>query len=255
MNPRPLSDKIVVVTGGSRGIGRGIVRASVKAGAKVVFCARSLGPESTAVVREAEELGGPGCATAVAADVSREPDVEKLFDVAVDRYDHVDVLVNNAGINRDDLLVRMPVDVFDEVMATNLTGAFLASRRAVQEFLGQGDGGRIVSITSMSQYGGRSQSAYAASKGGLLGLTRSIAKEYGHKRIFANLVAGGYVETDLSSKLPEVARKYLVDVSPLRRSGSPDEIASVVVFMCSADASFINGEIVHATGGLWDVPQ
>lgn len=254
MSDGELAGKIVVVTGGSRGIGRAIVLESVARGARVVFCARVLGPETDDVVREAEAVGGPGAAFAVAADVSREADVEALFDATVARHDRVDVLVNNAGINRDDLLVRLSTEVFDEVIATNLTSAFLASRRAVQEFLAQGDGGRIVSISSLSQNGATSQSAYAASKGGLRGLTRTLAKEYGHKGIFANLVAVGYVETELSKRMPETIRRHLIETSPLRRCGLAEEIAQVVLYLASGRASYTNGDTVHASGGLWDVP-
>lgn len=246
--------QVVLVTGGSRGIGRAIVLAAAAAGAKVAFCARTLGPGTDEVVLAAEQLAGTGNVLAVAADVSSEEDVEAFFDAVIDRFDQVDVVVNNAGINRDALLVQASVEDFDDVMATNLTGPFLICRRAVEEFMAQGGGGRIVSISSMSAHGARSQSVYAASKGGLLGLTRTIAKEYGHKGVVANLVTVGFVETDLTSDIDPSVRQQVITATPLRRTGRPADIASVVLFLASARASYLNGEVVNATGGLLEVP-
>ena len=252
--PTELRDKVVLVTGGSRGIGRSIVLAAAAAGARVAFCARKLGPGTDDVVRAAEALCGQGNALAVAADVAREPDVEALYDAVLDRFDQVDVVVNNAGINRDALLVQTATQDFDDVIATNLTGAFLMCRRAVQEFIAQGEGGRIVSISSMSEHGARSQAVYAASKGGLYGLTRTIAKEYGHKGVVANMVRVGYVDTDLTSDINEEIRQLVVGATPLRRTASPADIAAVVLFLASERAGYINGEVVNATGGLLEVP-
>ena len=253
MSGGALTDKVVVVTGGSRGIGRSIVLRAVAEGAKVVFCARTLGADSEDVARQAESIGGTGSAIATQADVSREADVEALFDLVIDRHDRVDVLVNNAGVNRDALLVHQSTEAFDEVIATNLTGAFLTSRRAVQEFLGQGEGGRIVAIGSVSAGGATSQSAYAASKGGLVGLTRTIAKEYGHKGIVANVVVAGFVETTLTAGVSDEGRRLLQESSALRRIGKAEEIAAVAVYLASSRASFINGEEVHASGGLREI--
>ncbi|MFC0109378.1 SDR family NAD(P)-dependent oxidoreductase [Kibdelosporangium aridum] len=248
-----MRDKVVVVTGGSRGIGRAVVLAAAAAGAQVAFCARKLGPATDEVITQVESLAGKDRGLAVAADVASESDVEDLFDAVVDRFDRVDVVVNNAGINRDALLVHTTTEAFDDVIATNLTGAFLICRRAVREFLVQGSGGRIVSISSLSQHGATSQAAYAASKGGLLGLTRTIAKEYGHKSIIANLVTVGYVETDLTQHFDEGLRRLLLEATPLRRNAKPEEIAAAVLFLASTRAGYINGEAVSATGGLAEV--
>ena len=249
-----LHDKVLVVTGGSRGIGRGIVLAAARRGARVAFCARSEGAGLAAVRDEAAAIAGEDRVLAVAADVTREADVEALFDATLDRFGRVDVAVNNAAINRDDLLVRLSVEAWDEVIATNLTGPFLVARRAINEFLAEGEGGRIVSIGSLSQNGATSQASYAASKGGLVGLTRTIAKEYGRRGIYANLVIAGFVQTEISDRMPDFAKQFLVDACPLRRMASADEIASVVLFLASDRASFINGEAIHASGGLVDIP-
>lgn len=251
---RTLDGKVVVVTGGSRGIGRAIVLGALARGARVAFCARTPGADADLVKAEAERRHGPGRAIAVAADVSREKDVEALFDATIEAFGRVDVAVNNAAVNRDDLLVHLTVESWDEVIATNLTGPFLVARRAVQELLAQGEGGRIVSLGSLSQMGATSQASYAASKGGLQGLTRTIAKEYGRRGIFANLVVAGYVETSITARLPEAARRFLVDSCPLRRKAAPEEIAAAVLHLASDRAGFVNGETIHATGGLVDVP-
>jgi 3-oxoacyl-[acyl-carrier protein] reductase len=242
-----LLTRVWVVTGGSRGIGRAIVLDAAARGDRVVFCARTLGPESDAVVAASD-----GRALAVAADVAREADVEALFDRALEAHERVDVVVANAGVNRDELLVHMSAEVFDEVIAVNLTGAFLVARRGVQEMLAQGEGGRLVFVSSLSQRGATSQTAYAASKGGLQGLARTIAKEYGGKGIAANLVAVGLVDTALSRGIPDGYRRFLLEQAPLRRAGTPEEVARVVAFL--ARAGYVNGETVHVSGGLEDVP-
>jgi 3-oxoacyl-[acyl-carrier protein] reductase len=249
-----LDGKVVVVTGGSRGIGRAIVLGALERGARVVFCCRALDAESAVTLREGLDLAGAGKVLAVAADVSREDDVDALFTRTLDAFGQVDVAINNAAISRDDLLVRLTVEAWDEVIATNLTGPFLVSQRAIQEFLGQGEGGRIVSVGSLSQNGATSQSSYSASKGGLQGLTRTIAKEYGRRGIHANLVVGGYVETRMSDRMPEFAKNFLVNACPQRRLGLGSEVADAVLFLASDRASFINGESLHATGGLVDIP-
>jgi len=238
-----LEGKVVVVTGGTRGIGRAVVDAALARGARVAMCGRG-----------APEEAGDERLLSVQADVASEPDVERLFDRVIERWDRVDVVVNNAGINRDELLVRTSAASFDEVIAINLTGAFLMCRRAVQEFLAQGEGGRIVSVGSLSQYGATSQAAYAASKGGLVGLTRTLAKEYGSRGVVANLVTVGLVDTELSSKIPGHYRTFFMDRAPLRRAGTPDEVARVILWLASARAGYVNGETVHVSGGLTDVP-
>jgi len=249
-----MDGKVWLVTGGSRGIGRSIVWKAAEAGAKVAFCCRHIDEACDALLREADGRFGAGRVKAFAADVGEEADVERLFDSVLDTFGSVDVAVNNAGINRDHLLVHTSLEDFAAVIRTNLTGAFLVCRRAVQEFVGQDGGGKIVSIGSLSQMGATSQASYSASKGGLWGLTRTIAKEYGSSGVYANLVVVGFVDTQLSEKMPDFARKFLIDHCPLRRLASPEEVASAVLFLGSDRSSFVNGEALHVSGGLTDVP-
>lgn len=248
-----LNDRVVVVTGGTRGIGRAIVLKAVSLGNRVVFCGRSRSAEMLETEGLAEQLAGSGRAIGVVADVCDEDAVDALFDDALDRFERVDVAVHCAGINRDALLVRSEMAMFDEVIATNLTGAFLVARRAVQEFLGQGDGGRIVCIGSLSQEGATSQAAYAASKGGLLGLSRTVAKEYGSRGITSNVVVAGLVESEMTVALAPELRARMTERSPLRRAGTPDEVARVVMWLASPGASYVNGTEVSATGGLREI--
>ena len=249
-----LDGKVVVVTGGSRGIGRAIVLGAAERGARVVFCCRKIEDAARAVEAEGQSIAGKGQVLAVEADVTKEADIDRLFDRTLEAFDEVHVAINNAALSRDDLLVRLTAEAWDEVIATNLTAPFLVARRSIQEFLAQGGGGRIVSVGSLSQNGATSQSSYAASKGGLHGLTRTIAKEYGRKGVYANLVVAGYVKTQLSNQMPDFAKQFLVEACPQRRPGQPSEVASAILYLASDRASFINGATIHATGGLVDVP-
>jgi 3-oxoacyl-[acyl-carrier protein] reductase len=243
-----LAGRVVLVSGGSRGIGRAIVLGAVARGAKVAFCARSLGEDARKVCAEAEGIGGPGTVLAVAADVSRAGDVDALFDRTLAEYGRLDAVVNNAGINIDGLLAHLSTDDLDAVLATNLTGPFLMCRRAVRELLAAG-GGTVVNIGSIFEHGATSQSAYATSKGGLHGLTRAVADAYGSAGVTANLVVSGFVETDLSRHMPQRYRDAVLD-NPLRRFCEPDEVASVVLFLAGPGGRALNGEVVHASGGL-----
>lgn len=252
MSARDLDGRVVVVTGGSRGIGRATVLGAVRRGAKVAFCCRTLGEDSRAVTAEAERIGGPGCVFAKAANVAREDDVEALFEATIDRFERVDVAVHSAGISRDQFLIQSSMDVFDDVLATNLTGAFLLARTAVREFLAAGSGGRVVFVGSIADRGATAQVGYAASKGGLRGLARTLAKEYGHKSIATNIVVAGWVKTELSAGLHEAAERLLLG-APLRRAGTADEIANAVLFLASPDTGFINGETLYASGGLTEL--
>jgi 3-oxoacyl-[acyl-carrier protein] reductase len=250
-----LDDRVIVITGGSRGIGRACVLAAVDQGARVVFCSRTNGDDSRSVEAEAAARGGADAAVGVRVDVADEVAVASLLATARKRYGAVHGVVNNAAISLEGLLISMPSASWEEVIDVNLTGAFLVARAAVRVFLEQGHGGRIVSIGTLSQYGVVGNAGYAASKGGLLGLTRELAHQYGAFGINANLVVPGYVETQLSAGMSEDSRRTLVSGCPLNRAGTPEEIAAVVTFLLSASASGLNGAEIRATGGLMAVPS
>jgi 3-oxoacyl-[acyl-carrier protein] reductase len=249
-----LAGQVVLVTGGSRGIGRACVLRAAALGAQVVFCSRSGGGEMRAVEQEAAAHGDPGSAWGVTADVSRESDVLHLFEAARGRFGTVDAVVHNAAISRESLLVSTAAADFDAVFATNLTGSFLIARQAVRAFLEQDRGGSIVFIGTLSQNGAPGNASYAASKGGVAGLMRTISRGYSDRSIRSNLVVTGYVETALSASLSRSARRALVEGCPLRRSASAEEIASVANFLLSGAARGVEGQAVFATGGLLDVP-
>lgn len=228
-------------------MGRAIVLQAAGRGAKVAFCARHGGPELQEVVRSAP---WPDGILAVSADVSQEADVDRLFDSAIDAFGRIDAVISNAGITADDLLVRLSVDDWDRVIATNLTGAFLVARRALKEFLAGSNGGHILFIGSVADQGNPAQANYAASKGGLAGLNRTIAKEFGERGILTNLLVPGYIETQMTQQLPAEIKKRVVEYCPLGRVGQPDEVASVALFLVSGRVSSITGQTIHASGGL-----
>ncbi len=255
MNRGDLGGTTLVVTGGSRGIGRQIVLEAVEQGAQVAFCARELSHDVQETEEQARNSGGEGKVIAVRADISQERDVEGLFDATLDTFGKIDVVINNAGISRAQLLVSLETHIWDEVIATNLSGAFLVSRRAIREFLSQGQGGKIISVGSVMQFGAESNASYAASKGGLLGLTRAIAQEYGPRGIYARLVVAGYTNAGLMKNAPASFAQLVAEVCPQKRLASANEIASVVLFLASDHARCIdNGEAIFASGGLIDPP-
>jgi 3-oxoacyl-[acyl-carrier protein] reductase len=249
-------DQVVLVTGGSRGIGREIVLAAVGAGARVLFCARRLNEASNSVLEQAHTLAGPGRALAVKANVSVETDVEALFARARTEFGGVDVVINNAGITHDTLFVSSALPDIDEVLDVNLTGAFLVSRSAVRSFLEQKRGGCILTLGSIAQEGMPSSATYAASKGGLRGLTHAIAAEYGSEGIRAHLLVAGVVETELTAALSAApaSRTALVEYCPQRRTASPREIAEAALFLASAQDTLPNGSSLRVAGGLRELP-
>jgi 3-oxoacyl-[acyl-carrier protein] reductase len=252
MSRGALAGRAVVVTGGTRGIGRALVLGAVEQGARVAFCARRAGEAARALVDEVERRGGR--AIGVTADVSSEADVEMLFESARGAFGRVDAVVSSAAVSHDALLVSMGTEQWNETLAVNLTGAFLVARVASRDFLRRGGGGRIVMIGSLAQEGAPSNACYAASKGGLVGLSRWIATELGPARIAVNLVVAGYVETSLTARLPAAMREALIASCPHRRAATAEEVACVALFLASPRAEGLTGQIVHASGGLFAVP-
>jgi 3-oxoacyl-[acyl-carrier protein] reductase len=248
LSDRDLEGQAVLVTGGSRGIGRAIVRGALARGASVAYCSRAAVDDESLGTAE-----GEGRLLAVRADVSREAEVEAFFDRALLAFGRLDAVVSNAGISREELLVSCAAETWDALFATNLTGAFLVSRRAVKELRSRG-GGSIVFMGSLQQYGApRGASAYAASKGGLGGLVQAIAWEHASAGVRANQVVTGYVETGMTSHLPEFARRRFLEACPLKRLPSTEEIASVILFLASARSAGINGQTLHAAGGIMEM--
>jgi 3-oxoacyl-[acyl-carrier protein] reductase len=249
-----LDGKVTIVTGGSRGIGRACVLSVVGHGSRVVFCSRTDGTDSRDVEAAAGMQGGPGAAIGIAADVTDEASVGALFDLARERYGAVHCVVNNAAVSREQLLVSTATADWDVVMNVNLTGCFLVARAALRCFLEQGTGGRIVAIGTLSQNGVVGNASYAVSKGGLAGLTRHIARRYARFGVGSSMVVPGYVETPMSAAMSDDQKRALIDGCPLRRAGSPAEIASVVTFLLAASTIVANGRAIFATGGLTEVP-
>ena len=237
-----LAGKGAVVTGGTRGIGRATVDAFLAEGAHVVACGRSELPPDT------DRLSW------VRADVSREDEVEALFDAALDRLPGLDVVVNNAGVAHDTLLVDLTLADWQRVLDVNLRGPFLVCRRAVDEMLASG-GGRIVNVSSFAAGGLVGEAAYATAKAALLSLTRSIAKEYGSRRIACNAVVPGYVDTDMLAGLSAAAREARARLSPEARFGRPEEVAEAIVFLASDEAAFVTGDALYVAGAVRDVPR
>ena len=234
-----LEGKTALVTGGSRGIGAAIARELAAAGATVVVGYRSGGDEADAV---ASEIGG----RAIQADVSNVDDAKRLVDEAGD----VDVLVNNAGITRDGVLARMPDDDWRDVLETNLSSVFFTCR-AVSRGMMKRRGGSIVNLSSVvGLHGNWGQTNYAASKGGIVAFTKSLAQELGSRGVRANVVAPGYVQTQLTGAIPDEAKTKMLELTPLGRFGDPQDVARAVRFLCSDDASFITGEVLVVGGGL-----
>jgi 3-oxoacyl-[acyl-carrier protein] reductase len=234
-----LEGKTALVTGGSRGIGAAVARELALAGATVVVGYRSGAAEAEAI---ASEIGG----RAVQADVSNVDDAKRLVEEAGD----LDVLVNNAGITRDGVLARMSDDDWRAVLETNLSSVFYTCR-AVTRGMMKRRGGSIVNLSSIvGLHGNWGQSNYAASKGGIVAFTKSLAQELGSRGVRANVVAPGYIKTQLTDAIPEEAQQQMLGLTPLGRFGEPEDVARAVRFLSSDDASFITGEVVVVGGGL-----
>ena len=234
-----LSGRLALVTGASRGIGRAIAGELARAGASVVIGYRSGRDEAEAL---ASEIGG----RAVQADVASPEDAKRLVEDAGD----IDVLVNNAGLTRDGLLARMSDDDWREVIDTNLSSVFYTCRAVVRPMMKKRRGA-IVNVSSVvGVHGNFGQTNYAASKAGIIGFTKSLARELGSRGIRANVVAPGYVATRLTDVLPEEATRTMVEQTPLGRIAEPEEIAGAVRFLASDDASFITGDVLLVDGGL-----
>ncbi len=243
-----LSGRSAVVTGGSRGIGRAIALRLARQGADVTFSYRGNAEAAAETVAGVEALGRT--AIALQGDVTDPAAAEALVKAALDAHGKVDILVNNAGVTRDDLIMRMSLEAWREVLETNLFGAFYAIKAVTRPML-KARSGRIISITSVSgQAGQMGQANYSSAKAGLIGLTKATARELASRGITANAVAPGFVLTELTQDLPENLLKQLVDATPLGRFGTTEEVANAVAFLASDEAAYITGQVLAVDGGL-----
>ncbi len=243
-----LTDRVAVVTGGSRGIGRGIALELAKRGAAVVVNYNANADAANQVVAVIEGAGGK--ASAVQADVSRMAEAEALIKTTIDRYGKIDILVNNAGTTRDNLIMMMKEEDWDTVINTNLKSSWNCSRAAVKAMMRKRYG-RVINITSVSGIAGQGgQTNYSASKAGLIGLTKALAREVATRQITVNAVAPGFVSTDLTANLPANLMEELNKRIPLERWGTVEDVAYAVAFLASDEAAYITGQVLSVDGGL-----
>jgi 3-oxoacyl-[acyl-carrier protein] reductase len=243
-----LAGKIAVVTGGSRGIGRAVSVALAEAGAHVLVNYRSNEEAARETLRLIEEAGGTG--EILGFDVADPESVDAAIKDAVKRYGHLDILVNNAGISIDQLLLRVSAKDLEMTWATNVNGAVFCAKACIRPMM-RSKWGRIISLSSVvAESGNAGQVVYSASKAALLGMTRTLAREYASRGITVNAVAPGFIETDMTADLTEAAKQGIVDQTPLGRIGRPEEVAAAVVFLASEEASYITGQVVRVNGGM-----
>lgn len=243
-----LIDRVAIVTGASRGIGRCIAETLAAQGAKIVAVSRKA-EDTVTLVDSINQQGGK--ALSVAADISCVDDVNRVVALAQETFGQIDILVNNAGVTKDALLARMKDDDWDVVIDINLKGAFLCSR-AVAKVMSKQRYGRIINITSVvGQMGNIGQANYCASKGGLMGLTRSNARELARRNVTVNAVAPGFIETDMTSELPETVRTEMLAQIPLGRFGAAQDVAAAVAFLASEQAGYITGQELSVNGGMY----
>ena len=240
--------RVALVTGGSRGVGRAIALRLAAAGATVVITYKGRHDAAAEVVNRIQEQGGQ--AMMLVADVGNSTEAEQAVSDALAQYGRLDILVNNAGITRDKLLMRMKEEDFDAVIQTNLKGAFTMMKTVSRSMMKQRSG-RIINVTSVvGVIGNAGQVNYAASKAGIIGMTKSAARELASRNITVNAVAPGFIETDMTAGIPEDAKQALQSQIPLGRFGAPDDVAEAVYFLASDAAGYITGHILHIDGGM-----
>ena len=242
-----LTDKVAIVTGASRGIGEAIAKQLSSCGAKIILIARN--SDQLVAVKETIISNG-GIAESMVGDVSNLNSISEIVTNTIDKWGRIDILVNNAGIARDNIIMRMKEDDWDSVMNINLKGCFNGIKSVARPLI-KNKAGRIINITSViGQIGNAGQSNYAASKAGIMGLTKSMAKELGSRNITVNAVAPGYITTDMTNELNDEVKEQLKSSIPLGRLGTPDDVANLVCFLASDEAGYITGQTFNVNGGM-----
>jgi len=242
-----LANKVAIITGGSRGIGKAIALKMAAEGASVVLTARSADAVE-AVAEQIRQQGG--AAMALAVDVAVPAQVDTMVKATVEKFGGIHVLVNNAGVTRDNLVMRMSDEDWNTVLATNLTGTFNCIRAASKVMMKQ-RAGKIINITSVvAEMGNKGQANYCAAKAGVIGLTKAVARELASRNIQVNAIAPGFVETDMTATLPEAAKEAMLQAVPLGRVGTPEDVAGMAVFLASSEADYITGQTLNVDGGM-----
>ncbi|MFA5388447.1 MAG: 3-oxoacyl-[acyl-carrier-protein] reductase [Candidatus Omnitrophota bacterium] len=242
-----LEGKVALITGGARGIGREIGIMFAKQGADIAIC--DVNPEEAQkTVKDIEDLGRK--AISFKADVTDSKQVQEMTDKILDKFNKIDILINNAGITKDNLLLRMSEEEWDKVIAVNLKGTFVCTKIVSRVMLKQRSG-RIVNLASIiGIMGNAGQANYAASKAGIIGLTKSVAKELASRNICVNAIAPGFIMTDMTAKLPEDVQKKMLSVIPLARFGEAKDVAELAIFLSSESSSYITGQVIQVDGGM-----
>ena len=243
-----LKNKVAVVTGSAQGIGKTIALHLARKGASLVLCDINL-EMTKETAREIEE-GGGRCLS-LKSDVSNFQDAEKVIKETVEHFGSVDILVNNAGITKDNILLRMKEEQWDQVMAVNLKGTFNFTKASIKVMLRQ-KSGKIINIASITGLmGNAGQANYSASKAGVIGFTKAVAREYADRGITVNAIAPGFIETTMTDAIPEKEREELIKQIPMKRLGIPEDVANAVCFLSSEEASYITGQVIGVNGGLY----
>ena len=249
MREQLLKDQIAIITGGTNGIGRAIAERFAKEGAKVLLLATSL-ERGEKAVKEITSATQPGQAEFFQVDVSDTPRVKEIIDAIGEKYGRIDILVNNAGITRDQLLMKMTEEDWDRVLDVNAKSCFNTCKAVIRGMM-KARKGRIINITSVvGLTGNTGQANYAASKAGMIGFTKSIALELGSRNIRCNAIAPGFIETEMTAKLNEDVVKGWRDAIPLKRGGTPEDVANVCVFLGSEMSAYVTGQVINVCGGM-----
>ena len=241
-----LENKVAVITGGSRGIGEGIVKKFVEEGASVVFTYRSSSAKADAIVNEL----GSDRVLAVRSDASKMEDAEALIKNAIDKFERIDILVNNAGITKDTLMLRMSEEHWDDVMDINLKSVFVMTKSVLKTMMRQRQGSIIHMSSVVGVFGNAGQANYAASKAGIIGFSKSIAKEVGSRNIRSNVIAPGFIATEMTGELDEKTRENYINSIPLKDFGKPDDIANACVYLGSDMSRYVTGQTLSVCGGM-----